>query len=117
MDSGNIKPEILKIIQAVEPIFNGQEKDFTEGVVSYYSPAAQKTLHKKYPNKYKSVVPDWVTQDRVHQVFIKGTEQDDFAWYKVLRTTLSLTFVDKSSAPLVGAKVDVVFADKKRFQF
>lgn len=114
MDSGNIKPEILKIIQAVEPIFNGQEKDFTEGVVSYYSPAAQKTLHKKYPNKYKSVVPDWVTQDRVHQVFIKGTEQDDFAWYKVLRTTLSLTFVDKSSAPLVGAKVDVVFADKKK---
>lgn len=45
---------------------------------------------------------------------IKGTEKDDFAWFKILRTRLYLTFVNSAAEPLVGSTVDIVFADKER---
>lgn len=115
LDSEIITSARLKrMIELVEPIFYGREDDFTDGVVFYYSPHAQKDGHAKNSKTYSSVVPDWVTKERVHQVFIKGTENDDFAWYKILRTKLFLTFVDQMAKPLEGQKVDIVFADQKK---
>ena len=55
LNDGVIKSsELKKLIAAVEPIFHGLEKDFTGGVVSYYSPKAQASLHKSKPDQYAS---------------------------------------------------------------
>lgn len=115
LDSGNIPTKLMNLIQAVEPIFNGVEEDFTGGVVYYYSPKAQAELHRTNPLKYPSLVPPFVVSksNPTHLVVIPGTEKDDMRWYKVVTSKLDISFVDTSGSPLEGATVDVVYNDKK----
>ncbi|MDR0234741.1 hypothetical protein [Acinetobacter sp.] len=115
LDSGDISPKLMSLIKAVEPIFNGTEPDFTDGVVYYYSPKAQAGLHKSNPATYPSLVPAFVISksNPTHQVQVPGTEKDDMRWYKVITSFFDVSFVDSAGNPLVGATVDVVYNDKK----
>lgn len=115
LDSGEISSKVKKLIEAVEPIFYDLEDDFTGGVVYYFSPNAQASLHKSNPSRYKKV-PAFLedSNNPVHLVRIPGTEKDDLQWYKVIRSKFIISFVDKSGSPLVGESVDVIYADKKR---
>ena len=115
LDTGNISSRLKSLIDAVEPIFNGTEPDFTGGVVYYYSPKAQAELHRTNPSRYPSLVPPFVTStsNPTYQAHIPGTEKDDMRWYKVITSKLDISFVDTSGNPLTEAKVDVVYNDRK----
>lgn len=115
LDTGDISNRLQNLIDAVEPIFNGTEPDFTGGVVYYYSPKAQAELHRTNPSRYPSLVPPFVVSksNPTHLVVIPGTEKDDMRWYKVVTSKLDISFVDTSGNPLSGATVDVVYNDRK----
>jgi hypothetical protein len=72
---------IERMIEAVRPIYIGKEKDITDGAVLYYSPEAQKDLHKEKPSKYKER-PSW-NFDIIKEANIDGLrDTDDFKFYK-----------------------------------
>ena len=51
-----------------------------DGATDYFSPKAQKQLHEKYPDEYTTIKPAFA--DKLPQVYPKGVENDDFAFYK-----------------------------------
>ena len=72
--------QIEKMINAVIPIYRGQTADISNGATLYYSPNAQKELHDKYPDKYREK-PNW-DFSQLEETKIKGTENDDFLFYR-----------------------------------
>lgn len=113
MTSGKISKHTQDIIDAVSPIYNDIEEDFTNGVVLYYSPKAQAQFHKENPNKYKKV-PDFVNS-RTEVVKIKGTENDDMEWYRLKGTSrFYVQFVDSAASPLIGSKVNISYKKTKK---
>lgn len=67
--------------EVLTPVYNRTDQDNTSNAVLYYSPKAQKALHKKFPDKYKSETPCWVN-DKTEEVKVSGCENDDFAFYR-----------------------------------
>ncbi|QLB44510.1 M23 family metallopeptidase [Mannheimia pernigra] len=112
--SNKISPLLQRVINVVEPIFYQEEADFTNGVVSYYSPRAQAELHRKKPSVYTKLKPDFAdTPSQFTEVKIPSTQPYDFAWYRMIRSRLFIQLVDQSAQPLSNVSVDIVFADKK----
>ena len=112
--SNKISPLLQRVINAVEPIFYQRETDFTNGVVSYYSPRAQAELHRKNPSAYTKLKPDFAdTPSQFAEVKIPSTQPYDFAWYRMIRSKFFIQLVDQSAQPLSNVSVDIVFADKK----
>lgn len=70
-----------KLRAAVAPIYLGTERDTTNGAILYYSPKAQASLHLSKPSLYTRSTPNWVNS-KVQEVTIKGTEKDDFKFYR-----------------------------------
>lgn len=113
MTSGKISKHTQDIIDAVSPIYNDIEEDFTNGVVLYFSPKAQAQFHKENPSKYKKV-PDFVNS-RTEVVKIKGTENDDMEWYRLKGTSrFYVQFVDSAASPLIGSKVNISYKKTKK---
>lgn len=69
-----------EIVKVLRPVYEGKDEDNTGGAVLYYSPKAQKSLHKKYPSMYKEL-PPWNFKV-LEEVKVNGTEADDFKFYK-----------------------------------
>ncbi|MBJ9702335.1 hypothetical protein [Acinetobacter calcoaceticus] len=114
MHSGNISDHTQDIIEAISPIYQGQEEDITNGVVLYFSPKAQAALHKKNPEKYTSLVPDFAKSPLTEEVKIKGTENDDMRWYRYKGTSrFYVQFVDKSANVLVKSSVSIGYKKTK----
>ena len=72
--------KIEQLIDIVIPVYRREKGDITQGAVLYYSPRAQKALHEKYPQKYKSV-PTW-DFSILEEIEIEGLGNDDFKFYK-----------------------------------
>ncbi|GAM31347.1 hypothetical protein P23_1863 [Acinetobacter calcoaceticus] len=114
MHSGNISDHTQDIIEAISPIYQGQEEDITNGVVLYFSPKAQAALHKKNPEKYTSLVPDFAKSPLTEEVKIKGTENDDMRWYRYKGTSrFYVQFVDRSANVLVKSSVSIGYKKTK----
>ncbi|MCH2002093.1 M15 family metallopeptidase [Acinetobacter seifertii] len=114
MHSGNISDHTQDIIDVISPIYQGLEEDITNGVVLYYSPKAQAALHKKNPEKYTSLVPDFAKSPLTQEVKIKGTENDDMRWYRYKGTSrFYVQFVDKSANVLVKSSVSIGYKKTK----
>lgn len=114
MHSGNISDHTQDIIDVISPIYQGLEDDITNGVVLYYSPKAQAALHKKNPEKYTSLVPDFARSPLTEEVKIKGTENDDMRWYRYKGTSrFYVQFVDKSANVLVKSSVSIGYKKTK----
>lgn len=114
MHSGNISDHTQDIIEAISPIYQGQEEDITNGVVLYFSPKAQAALHKKNPEKYTSLVPDFAKSPLTEEVKIKGTENDDMRWYRYKGTSrFYVQFVDRSANVLVKSSVNIGYKKTK----
>ena len=112
MNKGTISKHTQDIIDAVYPIYQGIEEDFTNGVVLYFSPNAQALFHKNNPSKYKAV-PDFINS-KTEVVSIKGTENDDMRWYRLKGSSrFYIKFVDISANPLVGSKVNISYKKTK----
>lgn len=112
MNSGKISKHTQDLIDAVSPIYNNLEEDFTNGVVLYFSPQAQAQFHKENPNKYKEI-PDFVNS-KTEVVSIKGTENDDMRWYRLKGTSrFYIKFINTASSPLVGSKVNISYKKTK----
>ncbi len=108
MNSGNISKHTKDIIDAVSPIYNSLEEDFTNGVVLYFSPKVQAKFHKENPKKYKEI-PDFINS-KTEVVSIKGTENDDMRWYRLKGSSrLYIRFIDTAAIPLVGSKVNISY--------
>lgn len=75
--------KIEEMVQTVIPILRGEAEDITGGCVLYYSPEAQKALHKEYPQAYPEV-PGWTQSPKVEYVEIDGLENDDFKFYRYI---------------------------------
>jgi LysM repeat protein len=112
MTSEIVGPKLQLLINAVLPIFNGTEADTTGGVVLYYSPNAQKSLHKAKPAIYKREQPSWVNS-KVENVIVSGTQDDDFAWYRYKVATTKITFTDKAKQPIAGIEYKIESNGKK----
>ncbi len=113
-NSGNISNLLKKLIDTVLPIYEGKIKDNTNGVISYWSPEAQKKLHRDKPRLYTTAVPDWVKDNRKEIVIIDGTEKDDFQWLRFKRSKMFITLRDNKSLPMDGVSVDIRFASGKK---
>ncbi|MCY1163574.1 hypothetical protein D9M71_32140 [compost metagenome] len=112
MNKCTISKHTQDIIDAVYPIYQGIEEDFTNGVVLYFSPNAQALFHKNNPSKYKAV-PDFINS-KTEVVSIKGTENDDMRWYRLKGSSrFYIRFVDISANPLVGSKVNISYKKTK----
>ena len=105
MSSGKVGTRLQLLITAVEPIFNGVEKDSTGKVVLYYSPRAQAQLHKTIPSLYAEQ-PKW-NFSQLEKVNLLGTQVDDFAWYRYKGATAQITFSDKAKRPIQGIEYRV----------
>ncbi|MGP9687787.1 hypothetical protein ACT3TH_01345 [Psychrobacter sp. AOP22-C1-C5] len=113
-NSGNISSLLKKVIDTVLPIYEGKVKDDTNGVVSYWSPEAQKQLHRDKPKLYTTAVPDWVKDNKKEIVKIAGTEKDDFQWLRFKRSKMFVTLRDNKGLPMDGVSVDIRFASGKK---
>ncbi|NUF35820.1 hypothetical protein HUN19_17705, partial [Acinetobacter oleivorans] len=114
MHSGNISDHTQDIIEAISAIYQGQEEDITNGVVLYFSPKAQAALHKKNPEKYTSLVPDFAKSPLTEEVKLKGTENDDMRWYRYKGTSrFYVQFVDRSANVLVKSSVSIGYKKTK----
>lgn len=113
-NSGNISNLLKKVIDTVLPIYEGKVKDDTNGVVSYWSPEAQKQLHRDKPKLYTTAVPDWVKDNKKEIVKIAGTEKDDFQWLRFKRSKMFITLRDNKGLPMDGVGVDIRFASGKK---
>lgn len=114
MYSGNISDHTQDIIEAISPIYQGLEEDITNGVVLYFSPKAQAALHKKNPEKYTSLVPDFAKSSLTEEVKIKGTENDDMRWYRYKGTSrFYVQFVDRSANVLAKSSVSIGYKKTK----
>lgn len=71
---------IESIINVVLPIYRGEQEDTTNNAVLFYSPNAQAQLCKQNPSKYKN--PPSFVNDKVEEVVISGTENDDIKFYR-----------------------------------
>lgn len=119
LDDNNFNSDIVgrtvkNIIDTVLPIYEGKVKDDTNGVVYYWSPRAQEELHRKYPKRYTSAIPDWVKDNKKEIVTINGTENDDFQWLRFKRSKMFITLCDNKGLPIDGASVDIRFASGKK---
>ena len=112
MNSGKLSKHTKEIIDAIYPIYNDLEEDFTNGVVLYFSPKAQAQFHKENPNKYKAI-PDFINS-KTEVVSIKGTENDDMQWYKLKGSSrFYIQFIDITAIPLVGSKISISYKKTK----
>ncbi|KUM13498.1 hypothetical protein AV645_14020 [Acinetobacter calcoaceticus] len=114
MHSGNISNHTQDIIEAISRIYSGEEEDITNGVVLYFSPKAQAALHKKNPERYTSLVPDFAKSPLTEEVKIKGTENDDMRWYRYKGTSrFYVQFVDISANVLAKSSVSIGYRKTK----
>lgn len=114
MHSGNISDHTQDIIEAISRIYSGEEEDITNGVVLYFSPKAQAALHKKNPERYTSLVPDFAKSPLTEEVKIKGTENDDMRWYRYKGTSrFYVQFVDISANVLAKSSVSIGYRKTK----
>jgi hypothetical protein len=64
------------------PYIPKKNKTLLRALLIYYSPKAQKELHKKKPKIYDEV-PFWAASDEFEEVTIPGLASgDDFTFYK-----------------------------------
>lgn len=111
---GNISNHTQDIIEAISRIYSGEEEDITNGVVLYFSPKAQAALHKKNPERYTSLVPDFAKSPLTEEVKIKGTENDDMRWYRYKGTSrFYVQFVDISANVLAKSSVSIGYRKTK----
>ncbi|WP_109439728.1 M23 family metallopeptidase [Acinetobacter haemolyticus] len=114
MNKGILSKNTQDIIDAVYPIYERVEDDFTNGVVLYFSPKAQAALHRRNPNKYKSLVPDFAKSSLTEEVKIKGTENDDMRWYRYKGASrFYCKFIDTSAKALSGAVINISYRNTK----
>lgn len=114
MHFGNISDHTQDIIEAISRIYSGEEEDITNGVVLYFSPKAQAALHKKNPERYTSLVPDFAKSPLTEEVKIKGTENDDMRWYRYKGTSrFYVQFVDISANVLAKSSVSIGYRKTK----
>lgn len=113
-NSDKVGRTVKSIIDTVLPIYEGKVKDDTNGVISYWSPEAQKQLHRDKPKLYTTAVPDWVKDNKKEIVIIDGTEKDDFQWLKFKRSKMFVTLRDNKGLPMDGVSVDIRFASGKK---
>ncbi len=79
-----------RMVEVLTPVFDKKEADFTSRAIMYYSPEAQKSLHKSYPKLYKEV-PPWTKSNTLEQVTIPGlSATDDFKFYKYSKKTAEM---------------------------
>ena len=108
MNSNKVSKDTQDIIDAVYPIYMREEEDFTNGVVLYYSPKAQKYLNKKDPKNYK--YPPNFVNELTEEVKINGTENDDMCWIRYKGTSrFFIKFIDQSAKKLMGSRVNVSY--------
>lgn len=108
MKSNKVSKTTQDIIDAVYPIYMREEEDFTNGIVLYYSPKAQKFLNNQDPQKYK--YPPNFVNTLTEEVKIKGTENDDMCWIRYKGTSrFFIKFIDQSAKKLMGSKVNVSY--------
>jgi Cell Wall Hydrolase len=80
IDSPQGSGNVTRLVQVVQPLYLGHEEPIP-GVVLYYSPKAQKLLHQKNPDVWRSTRPNW-NWSLLEQVAIPGAEADDLAFFK-----------------------------------
>ena len=112
--SEKISSSLKTLINTVRPIYEGKIKDDTSGVVFYWSPKAQKQLHRDNPKLYTTAIPDWVKDNKKEIVKIAGTEKDDFQWLRFQRSKMFVTLHDNKGLPMDGVSVDIRFASGKK---
>lgn len=112
--SEKISSSLKTLINTVRPIYEGKIKDDTNGVVFYWSPKAQKQLHRDNPKLYTTAIPDWVKDNKKEIVKIAGTEKDDFQWLRFKRSKMFATLHDNKGLPMDGVSVDIRFASGKK---
>lgn len=105
---------VKNIINTVQPIYEGKVKDDTNGVVFYWSPKAQKQLHRDQPSLYTTEIPVWVNDNKKEIVSISGTEKDDFQWLRFKRSKMFVTLHDNKGLSMDGVSVDIRFASGKK---
>ena len=105
---------VKNIINTVQPIYEGKVKDDTNGVVFYWSPKAQKQLHRDQPSLYTTEIPVWVNDNKKEIVSISGTEKDDFQWLRFKRSKIFVTLHDNKGLSMDGVSVDIRFASGKK---
>lgn len=76
---------VTRLVQVVRPLFLGHEETIP-GIVLYYSPKAQKLLHQKNPDIWRSTRPKW-NFALLEQVAVPGAEDDDLAFFKYKATS------------------------------
>ena len=112
MNSNKVSKDTQDIIDAVYPIYMREEEDFTNGVVLYYSPKAQKFLNNKDPKNYK--YPPNFVNELTEEVKINGTENDDMCWIRYKGTSrFFIKFIDQSAKKLMGSRVNVSYKKTK----
>ena len=65
---------IERFLEVVLPIIMEEEEDITNNVTLFYSPNAQ--------NKRNREAPQWSKSEAIEEVFIEGTESDDFRFFR-----------------------------------
>lgn len=70
-------PRLERVIAAAMDVYHGKEPDFTNEAVLYWSPKAQEANGD--PD------PDWANSDKLLELTVPGTENEDFRWYKYKR--------------------------------
>jgi hypothetical protein len=112
MTAGTITTSKLQaLVDAIQPIIDGNEADGCGNIVFYYSPKAQAALHKKNPKNYGEK-PKW-NFDILEQVEVPGTDGDDFAWYRYDGTGLRVRAVDPTQQPVQNLEYQLTTKDKK----
>lgn len=71
---------VTRLEQVVLPLYLGHEEPIP-GIVLYYSPKAQKLLHERNPDIWRSTRPNW-NWSLLEQVAIPGAENDDLAFFQ-----------------------------------
>lgn len=97
------KIELLKSM--VEPIFEGDDSDNTNGAVLYYSPRAQEKLYGK--------PPAW-NFDFLEEVKVVGAENDDFKFYRYRDTAKVKIRVLRADKPLAHREVKAKIGSNER---
>ncbi|MEN6670713.1 hypothetical protein AAJP47_10075 [Psychrobacter sp. B38] len=112
MSSGRLDDLSRKIIKLVEPIYKRELPDETGMLSLYYSPKAQKALHEKNPKKYKEK-PPW-NFSVLERVYIAGTSEDDFNWYRYKGdgSTVKTLLLNSVNSPVSGEKITIKVTDR-----